>query len=334
MKMIAWNCQGAGNEMFSAHAYELHRRHRPEMLIIIEPRISEDRAQTVIDSLPYTHSHRVDPTGYSGGIWLLWNESPSFMVEIITRSEHSIHPLVKVHSSSASFLFTAIYAPPQFYKRKFFWDYLQNLAPNISLPWVLMGDFNDMTSNDEKLGGLLVNRSRISAFRNCIDNCGLIDLGFHGPCFTWTNKSPVWQTTIKERWDRGLGNAEWLMLFPSAQIHHLPRVKSDHCPILLDTNPFERKPSKPFWFEQMWLTDPTFPSLIQNSWQASALIPSGSSSLSRFPRRLEALTVNIRLWNKNHFGNLFQRKTRLLARLRGIQVALAKKPFVFLYMVE
>ena len=54
--------------MFSAHAYELHRRHRPEMLIIIEPRISDDRAQAVIDSLPYTHSYRVDPTGYFGGI--------------------------------------------------------------------------------------------------------------------------------------------------------------------------------------------------------------------------------------------------------------------------
>ena len=57
MKMITWNYQGAGNEMFSNHAYELHCRHRPNMLIIIKPSISEDRAQTVIDSLPYTHSY-------------------------------------------------------------------------------------------------------------------------------------------------------------------------------------------------------------------------------------------------------------------------------------
>ena len=112
MKMIAWNCQGAGNEMFSNHAYELHLRHRPNMLIIIEPRISEDRAQAVIDTLPYTHSQCVDPTGYSGGIWLLWNESSSFMIEIITCSKHSIHALVKVHSPSVSFLLIAVYAPP------------------------------------------------------------------------------------------------------------------------------------------------------------------------------------------------------------------------------
>ena len=67
----------------------------------------------------------------------------------------------------------------------------------VSLPWVLLGDFNEMISEDEKMGGLPLNRNRISAFRNCMDKCGLMDLGFQGPQFTWTNKSPVWQCNIK-----------------------------------------------------------------------------------------------------------------------------------------
>ena len=53
-----------------------------------------------------------------------------------------------------------------------------------SLPWLLLGDFNEMILDDEKLGGLPVNRTGISAFRNCMDNYGLMDLGFHGPRFT------------------------------------------------------------------------------------------------------------------------------------------------------
>ena len=129
-----------------------------------------------------------------------------------------------------------------------------------------LGDFNDMLSDNEKLEGL-PNRTRISAFRNCMDTCGLMDRGFHGPHFTWTNKSPVWQTTIKERLDRGLGNADWTMLFPTAEVHHFPKVKSDHYLILLNTDPFEQKPPKPFQFEQMWLTDPTFPSLVEDTWK-------------------------------------------------------------------
>ena len=174
----------------------------------------------------------------------------------------------------------------------------------------------------------------MTTFRNCLDKCRLIDLDFHRPCFMWTNKSSVWQSTIKERLDRGVANIEWALLFPSVEIHHLPRVKSDHCPILLTTQPPGPKPAKPFCFEHMWLTDPSFPSLIQDSWQASKLIPSASSSLSRFPRHLDALTDNICSWNKNHFGNIFHRKTRLMARLRGIQMALARKPSTYLQSLE
>ena len=224
--------------------------------------------------------------------------------------------------------------PPQFTRRKPFWDYLQNLALNISFSWLLLGDFNDMMSEEEKLGGLPINRTRMTTFRNCLDNCRLIDLGFHGPRFTWTNKSPVWQATIRERLDRGVANTDWALFFPSAAIHHLPRVKSDHCPIMLTTDPPGPKPAKPFRFEHMWLTDPTFPSLVQHRWQASEMVPSASSSLSGFPRRLDALTDNICSWNKNHFGNIFQRKTWLMARLGGIQVALARKPSAYLYSLK
>ena len=260
MKMIAWNCQGAGNEMFCDHAYELYRRHQPNMLIIIKPRIAEARAQAVIDTLPYTHSHRVDPTGYSRGIWMLWNESPTFFVEIITRSEHSIHALVKVQSLSVSFLLTAVYAPPQFYKRNFFWEYLQNLALHVSLLWVLLGDFNDMILDEEKLGGLLVNRTRMSAFRNCMDNCGLIDLGFHGPRYTWTNKSPCWHTTIRERLDRGLGNAEWATPFLAAEIHHLPRVKFSTAPFYYPLIRGNGNPPSPLGLSKCGsLTPPSLP---------------------------------------------------------------------------
>jgi len=54
-----------------------------------------------------------------------------------------------------------------------------------------------------------------------MDNCGLMDLGFQGPRFTWTNKSPNWQHNIKERLDRDLGNVEWKLIFPAAEISHL-----------------------------------------------------------------------------------------------------------------
>ena len=68
------------------------------------------------------------------------------------------------------------------------------------LPWLLLGDFNDMISEEEKLGGLPINRTRMTAFRNCLDKCGLIDLGFHGPRFTWTNKVRSGNPPLRKGW--------------------------------------------------------------------------------------------------------------------------------------
>ena len=122
----SWKCS------FRNHTHELHRRHRPQILIIVEPHIVEERAQTVIDKLPYSHSWRVDPIGFSGGIWMLWNEGSNFRVEILTTSDYSIHTLVKVLNQSYPFLLTAIYASPNFNKRKILWNYLKNLASSIN----------------------------------------------------------------------------------------------------------------------------------------------------------------------------------------------------------
>ena len=89
MKIVAWNCQGARNEAFCTHAHELYHLHRSQILIIVEPRIAGERAQAVIDSLPYSHSQRVDPTSFLGGIWIMWNEDSRLIVEILTTSEYS-----------------------------------------------------------------------------------------------------------------------------------------------------------------------------------------------------------------------------------------------------
>ena len=235
----------------------------------------------------------------------------------------NIHSLVKVPTNSYNFLLTAICASPNFNKRKILWNYLKELSPYVNMPWVLLGDFNDLLAKDEKFwGGGGVGGMRLETVINC---CGLMDLGFHGPEFTWTNKNPIWHQNIRERLDRGLGNIK---------THHLPRTKSDHCPILLESKPPTYKSTKPFKFEQMWLTNPSFSTLVENNWNSSAFIPSSSSPISRLQHCLKFLTTNIIDWNKNNFGNLFRKKNCLLARLRGIQIALACKPLAYLYSLE
>ena len=51
---------------------------------------------------------------------------------------------------------------------------------------------------------------------------------------------------------------------------------------------------------------------------------------SSLQQALSSFTNKTRSWNKNHFGNLFHRKKRIQARLKGIQNSLLISPNSFL----
>jgi hypothetical protein len=73
---------------------------------------------------------------------------------------------------------------------------------------------------------------------------GLVDLGYNGNPFTWSNKRHG-RAKIKERLDRGLYNQEWLLLFPDALVHHMPATASDHNPIKISSESSSCPPSNP-----------------------------------------------------------------------------------------
>ncbi|KAL0016490.1 hypothetical protein SO802_003559 [Lithocarpus litseifolius] len=152
----------------------------------------------------------------------------------------------------------------------------------------------------------------------------MIDIGYSGARFTWSNHHPL-NHLIQEGIDRVFINAEWNLLFPNASVQHLKRAHSDHCPVLLylDKNHDVKLP-RPFRFQPMWLSHPTFLSIVKEAW-------SGQTGLSS---AIATFVDKAKIWNKNIFLNLFHRKKRLLARLRGIQVALSTRPKSFLVELE
>lgn len=53
--------------------------------------------------------------------------------------------------------------------------------------------------------------------QDMVDVCALVDLGFDGPCFTWSNMR-IGVHNIQRRLDRCYGNHLWLEQFPEASI--------------------------------------------------------------------------------------------------------------------
>ena len=152
----------------------------------------------------------------------------------------------------------------------------------------------------------------------------MIDLGFSGPRFTWTNKREL-NALIQERIDRFFMNPEWCTIFLEARVTHLTQCHSDPCPVLLESNPSNsiRLP-RPFRFQSCWITDLDLPRVVSQAWDLSNHL---REAISNF----EKDAVN---WNKNHFGNVFGKKRRLMARLRGIQKEMAVRPTASLIDLE
>ena len=125
--------------------------------------------------------------------------------------------------------------------------------------------FDEVLCGEDKFGGNQVNLNRALEFKECLDECNMIDLGFAGPKYTWTNHRPI-TSLILERIDRCFANSGWRLLYSEAIVTHLPRTFSDHCPVLLElskssTNNF----NKPFRFQTMWLLHPDFYRVVQQA---------------------------------------------------------------------
>ena len=92
--------------------------------------------------------------------------------------------IVKVPNSNSNWLFSAIYASPGSAERHILWNNLSKIADLHDLPWVISGDFNEPLTWEDKFGGRPMSVSRSLLFKDCLDKCNMIDIGFTGVRFT------------------------------------------------------------------------------------------------------------------------------------------------------
>ena len=113
---------------------------------------------------------------------------------------------------------------------------------------------------------------------------------------------------------------EWILKFPSSQIHHLVAFHSDHKPILLCID-FELKrfyiTGRLFRFEAMWLKDDSCEGIIKDSWGMGP----ASSSVWDCSSKLSTCQENLQIWNRTTFGhvrNTFTKKLKELHNAKGL----------------
>lgn len=137
-------------------------------------------------------------------------------------------------------------------------------------------------------------------FREAINECGFLDLGFIGSQFTWQNFFAdghlVW-----ERLNRALANNEWLLRFAGTRVHHLTCNSLDHCPLWIAPDGIEILHSlKQFRFEEMWPSDKGCTKTIEAVWSSHDCLDLGT----RVVHKIEKWGKELKRWSWLNFGNI------------------------------
>ncbi|XP_048498136.1 uncharacterized protein LOC125496658 [Beta vulgaris subsp. vulgaris] len=264
MLVLLWNVRGISRPSFVSNFRLLMHHHTPSPVVLVETWVSRERTAVILQGLGMDSWFLLDPVGFAGGILLLWN-SHVIDFQKIREGAQGVHGVLEVRAMKTSFISSAIYASLEFCMRKNLWNELMSFSQNVNRPWLVLGDFNAVTNKNEKLGGRNISYHRTNMFVNTMNNYNLLDIGYNEPKYTWTNNRS--NNPIYEKLDRGWANGDWINAFPVYNLWHLPRVTSDHCPILLNLeNHRPMDGPKPFGFEPMWTLDSRFLDVVRQAW--------------------------------------------------------------------
>lgn len=293
---------------------ELVRMHKPDLVALFEPRISGSSADEVCKKTGFANWIRVEASGFSGGIWVLWNNSIN--IHIVRTDPQFV--LMQVHDRVGDpFWLAAVYASPNRTLRRILWKEMNAPLLGVMGPWAVVGDFNATMFMDERSSINGQSKEGCREFHDWFQREGLVDMGFTGQMFTWSRGNEA-STFNGARLDRGLCNIDWLEKFKGFEVCILPRTSSDHSPLLLRTDQSQPRQNieHGFKFKASWLGQQDFLSLIRARWNMGELMHNNTSNIAK----------DLIDWNNRVLGGTTRKKKQLIARIEGIQKKLSVSP--------
>lgn len=102
--------------------------------------------------LGYPNYFVIDCEGRVGGLALLWSRDVLLSAKFFAKNH--IHVIVSpLHDLDNCWLFFGIYYHPEVRNKHQTWALMKNLAEDVTVPWLMCGDFNKILDANEKWGG-------------------------------------------------------------------------------------------------------------------------------------------------------------------------------------
>jgi exonuclease III len=332
MSLLSWNCRGLGNPRAVRDLRQLVKAKRPVLVFVMETKLCNKNVDYLRIKFGFDHVFKVDSVGRSGGLLLMWKED--IRVVIQNYSRRHINAVISMGPGGFEWKFTGFYGHPEVARRKESWALMRHLAIFNPIPWLCVGDFNEIFNFTELKGATNKTRRQMRDFEEVIEDCHLSDLGFIGPKFTWSNGRGG-RALTKERLDRALANVEWRSLFPNADVKVLAKISSDHHPVLVKIKEEKwiwQKKGK-FKLEEGCCAREDYRKAIHDSWECRRGRADPWNNIIRNLQRCQKVT---QVWVKKNLRaseDLIKAKTRELTVVqqegkeeeRSIEESLKKK---------
>ncbi|XP_019158886.1 PREDICTED: uncharacterized protein LOC109155714 [Ipomoea nil] len=205
MSILSWNCRGLANPKTGREIMDLVSKKKPEFVHLMETMVDRSHVERLRVKLGFEGGFGVDSMRRKGGMGFLWAKNNSAR---LMKYSHNHIDLVVSLPNRHHWRLTCYYGFAQSSRRREAWDFLKLLKDESGLPWVVLGDFDDLLTQAEKRGRRLHPERWLEGFGDALEDCGLSTLPMLGYPYTWEwgKGTPDW---VEERLDRAVADAAW-----------------------------------------------------------------------------------------------------------------------------
>lgn len=291
--------------------------NKPDLIFVAEPWMDSKK-------FPKAWLHNLDQKLYA------LNQRDDLLPNLWCFSKSHLNPdIISLDYQQVSFTnnlnnitlgLSAIYASTSYICRRRLWHKLVTVLPNV--PWCFLGDFNAIISSDEYRGSHSPSKIPMAYFLNWSNDNHYIHLPTVGSLMSLSNGRKGRMLTEK-RLDRAISDTGFLDACCTLICSSLPKVKSDHFPLLLTFEVDKIKLKSQFMFLRMWSSHDDCIRFIKSSWNTKV----SGCRMYILDRKLRILKENLKAWNINVFGNVANKTLEAESVLKEIQADIARNGY-------
>ena len=313
--ILSWNVRGMNAPNKQEDILLFLQKHRVGMIGFLETKVQNSNIDAVMHRVcpNWTWIHNAT-TEERGRIILSWHPR-KYRVKVIYISDQIIHGEATHLPTGRRFFISFIYGRNLVEQRLPLWESLRTISNSINDPWCVMGDFNSILNQEDRIGGTIVTESETKDFAECILYCGLQEFSFEGAFYTWNNKH-IWS-----KFDRALHNNLWYAQLDFTHVHFISQGLSDHSPIHVSF-PKCLKPKYSFQFCDMWAKDKDFKGLVRSSMSQ----PQKGSDQGHLQQVLKRLVYPLKQLSRSKYADIYEQQQKARDQLMQIQQLLQTDP--------